>query len=133
MIALADLNTTRKVFRECLALRKIACGHYSELLPGEAFGIGFVDRITPAKDYLFTITCDEHSVMLEVDTYTAINGDPTGPEYFDTGAWNAGKLHLEVEPPSRDGYRQLHRAARMLLQGTDVRFSNGLYVKGVRA
>ena len=125
-----------RIIKERRALRRIARhNHFGQVLPGEAFGIGslrdFAVRARESKDYLFTITYDKHSVMLEIDTWTAINGNPSEHHLFDVDAWDAGKVYLEAEPPSRSAYRELHRAARMLLSGCDLRLSSGEYVKGV--
>ena len=103
-----------------------------EVIPGEAFGIGArVDMMNQsgcmkATDYCFTIKQQGEVLELEVDTYTALYGDQFQAGDFDTDAWEAGRIFIDSAlPPGRDAYTHLHRAARMLLSGYDVRLADG--------
>lgn len=119
-----DRATVRKVIRERRALRKMAQGSFSRIIPGEAFGCGWhhdhLTRDGGAEDYLFAITVDSHMVRLEVDAYTAKYGPKFTADSFDVDAWEMEKIVLTASPPSRTAYRLMHRTARMLLAGISV-------------
>lgn len=127
-------QTQTNLQREITFLRGLVDRNMAgEAIPGEAFGIGArVD--TPVwqsesmkfKDFCFTIRQHSGVLELELDTYTAINGGYFKPGEFDDDAWDACKIFIDSAlPPCRDAYVHLHRAARMLLSGYDVRLADG--------
>ena len=114
-----------------------------QVFPGEAFGIGsrvllYVEsEAMRSKDYNFTISLKGDVLELEVDTYMAIHGTTLKQGEFDLNAWDAGKIIIDSAlPPGRQAYDNLHRAARMLLAGYDVRLADGtpggVLVQGIK-
>lgn len=112
-------------------LRGLAKKSQGAPVPGEAFGSYCGDDLThgDAADYNFTITMRGRSLELMIDTYMAINGATR--EQFDSTAWNDGFFVMTVQPATRGAYVFLHRAARMMLSGLDVRLSPELYAPGI--
>ena len=104
-----------------------------QIIPGEAFGIGarcddnYVESTAlRARDYCFTITQKGDVLELEVDSYTATRGWKFESGVFDGEAWAAGMIFIDSAlPPGRLAYQHLHRAARMLLAGYDIRLNDG--------
>lgn len=131
-----DRAVVRKVIRERLALRKMAQGDFSRIVPGEAFGsdwrFDYLTREAVAKDYLFSITADSHVVRLEVDAYTAKCGPKFAGDSFDVDAWELETIVLTVSPPSRAAYRLMHRTARMVLAGVSVRLPGCDLLPGIQ-
>lgn len=102
--------------------------------PAQAFGICMQSEcLVPwnlAKEYDFTITESNDILTLEIDCYTAMHGPSFTPDSFDVDAWEDAKLFFYV-PSSRAAYVELHRMARALLNGREVRYPNGEIIKGV--
>ena len=126
-------HTQAKLQREIEFLRGLVDRNMAgEAMPGEAFGIGarcdnYVDSpALRARDYCFTITQKGDVLELEVDSYTAIHGAKFESSGFDDEAWASGMIFIDSAlPPGRMAYQHLHRAARMLLAGYDVRLNDG--------
>ena len=127
------MQTNINLQREITFLRGLVDRNAAgEAIPGEAFGMGFrADLLNQSycmksKDHFFTIYQRSGFLELEVDTYMACLPDGFKAEEFDTDAWDAGKLFIDSAlPPGRMAYQHLHRAARMLLAGYDVRLNDG--------
>ena len=61
-----------------------------------------------------------------MDTYTACLPGGFDAGVFDADAWEMGKIFIDSAlPPGREAFAHLHRAARMLLTGYDVRLADG--------
>ena len=126
-------KTQSKMQREIAFLRGLVDRNaVGEAMPGEAFGIGARGDLLnqsycmKSKDHFFTIYQRSGFLELEVDTYMACLPDGFKAEEFDTDAWDAGKLFIDSAlPPGRMAYQHLHRAARMLLAGYDIRLNDG--------
>ena len=108
------------------------------VIPGEAFGIGarvdtpvWQSACMKSKDYPFSITVMEEVLFLELDTYTAA-GLPAMGATFDVDAWDLGKLYLQANVISRDAFQELHRVARLLVSGANVRLNDGTVIFGVK-
>ena len=126
-------QTQAKLQREIEFLRGLVDHNMAgEAIPGEAFGIGARGDLLnqsycmKSKDHFFTIYQRSGFLELEVDTYTASLPDGLEAGVFDGEAWEAGKIFIDSAlPPGRLAYQHLHRAARMLLAGYDIRLNDG--------
>lgn len=132
----ANRNAVTKVIEEVLLLRQWTRNDvYGVAIPGEAFGTGVArwqeSDCSKANDYLFTITHGGGAVLLEIDAYTARRGDELTTDNFDVEAWESEAVVLTAAPPCRNAYRLLHRTARMLLAGFDVRLPGLALLKGI--
>lgn len=82
-------------------------------------------------DFLFWIFSEKETgadrLQVEIDAYAAIFGAQPGAT-FDVDRWGCMKIHFEA-PPTKDGFRQLSRIARALLNGRKValHFLNGSF------
>lgn len=127
---MANTNTNQEV----AALRRWVQKRFDGTsIPGQAFGICMQTECLTgnrAKEYDFTITESNDILTLEIDCYTAMHGLSFTPDSFDVDAWEDAKLFFYV-PSSRVAYVELHRMARALLNGRDVRLPDGEIIKGV--
>lgn len=130
-----DRAAVRKVIAETLFLRRLTDKRPNgEVIPGEAFGLRGPRDLSPwtsdAFQYLYHIVATDEGLLLAVDSYSVVNG--LAPAQFDVDAWEAGKIFIETFRRDRAHFQFLHRTARMLLAGIDVRLPSGEMVRGIR-
>ncbi|PZP57055.1 MAG: hypothetical protein DI604_35090 [Delftia acidovorans] len=134
-----DRAAVRKVICEKRFLRRLTDKRPDgSVIPGEAFGPAccrldmwhWAAESLWGGDYVYCITVTDEGLQLAVDSYSAVV-DFRHAE-FDVDAQEAGWIVIEVFRRDRAHYQFLHRTARMLLAGIDVRLSSGEMVRGIR-
>ena len=90
-----------------------------------AFGYCFDATANNAPEWLFEISKTGNLIAGRIDVYSA-TGVP--PERFDVDEWESQTIHLEA-PANRFQFREMKRAARAILNGRKVIFSDGSAVQ----
>lgn len=128
-----DRAAVRKVIGEKRFLRRLTDKRPDgSVIPGEAFGLcGPEDLSAEGFQYLYSIVATDEGLLLQVDSYSVEHG--IDPVQFDVDAWDAGKISIGTLRRDRVHFQFLHRTARMLLAGIDVRLPSGERVAGIRS